>query len=118
MVGAGSDFGQPCLMRWWPEFQISRGVKFALVDAKSELRTDTANFSIETDALRCYRSIQRFNVQVLIVFPDMLVISADDAIAQSIYSHSGRGTNGAGTPFLLIPKAFARPFDKAFGDTK
>jgi hypothetical protein len=114
IIAKWSIFNQPCLLRWWPEFQAWKGMRFALVDAKTETRADTANFSIEKNALRCYQRITSFNAFVFIVFPGMLVLDVGDVIAHQVWEDDGSDAKGSKTPFVLVPKLFAKPLTKVF----
>jgi hypothetical protein len=102
------------LWRWWPDLLATRGpFGRMLVDAKAELRDDTANYSIELAALALYAMIEaRMRTAVVVVFPGGACDYARDLNPVSVQT---RGNGGSGTAFVLVRKDSLRTFEQVFG---
>lgn len=100
-------------IRWIPDLIASNLEIVMLVDAKSETRHDTPNFSIEKAAHDAHlRWWAIMGVPVLYVWADFRVQWANDLHPTITGPWHGYGS---GTPYWLIPKAKQLPFDSVFG---
>lgn len=105
-------------LRWAPDVLAVRGSTTTFVDAKSEIRQDTPNFSLEKSAFSAHFSWWVGNGGHLVYvwddfrashIRDISKLIADGQIRTGIYAGAG-----SGTPFYLIPKSVARPFADVF----
>lgn len=106
--------GSPRLVmwRWTPDLIATRGSLLRLVDAKSDLRSDTPNFSLEVAAWATHTSMAQLGVPIIYVWPDFTVNTPGGIIVKEF--RDGQGANGSKTPFVLIRKADQKPWAYAF----
>lgn len=108
-------------LRWAPDLLAVRGQTVTFIDAKSEIRQDTPNFSIERRAFASHFSWWVGNsVHFIYVWDDFRCSHIKDinALLNAGHVHTGiyQGS-GSGTPFLLVPKASTRSFDSVFANS-
>lgn len=108
------------LWRWIPDMIAVKGNRVALVDPKSELRNDTANFAVEINALQAHRAMSPLGLRIVYVFGDMSCNFPEDLVAVGRFmpdvGSQRVAANGSGTPFVLVRKHDQLPMDKLFGE--
>jgi hypothetical protein len=115
---------RPSLIRWMPDIityrDMPNGRSFvALIDAKA--RSNTSNYAIEMSAIET-NGIYTDQLYT----PTFFVFDDDDWKVLTPREARQRGTpgphpqigRGSGTPYLLVPKRFARPFNEIFPSVK
>lgn len=107
------------LWRWMPDLIAVRDDKVALVDPKSDTRTDTPYYSIEISALQAHRAMSVLGLRIVYVWGDLTVNYPENLICERwVMPDPGRNrvaANGSGTPFALVRKDAQHPMDRLFG---
>lgn len=105
-------------VRYAPDLLAVRGSTVAFIDAKSEIRQDTPNFSLEKAAFQAHSQWWAGNGGHLVyVWDDFRVSHILDVTKQVADGQIRTGNfhgSGSGTPFYLIPKATTEPFESVF----
>jgi hypothetical protein len=103
------------LRRWWPDLRARRGPFGCFwVDAKSDIRADTENYSVELAALACYGVLDaRLRQTVVLVWPSGACNYSTHLTP--VHVETRGGPNGSGTAFVLVRKSDQRSFDDIFG---
>lgn len=105
----------PSYLRWAPDAVAVAGADVLLVDAKTEIRQDTAYFALEAAALDahiCWSMAMQHDV--IYVWDDLTTSSVSDiqrGVAQGTVRSGPYRGNGSGTPFWLVPKTSTQPLD-------
>lgn len=108
------------LWRWLPDMIAVRGRDTFLVEAKTEQRTDTANFAIEIRCIAAQLAMKPLGLDTYIVWADGTCNRPQDLRPVDIILPNGRGrrvvdVNGSGTAFALVLKSEQLPMDQVFG---
>src|SRR5262245_9722548 len=109
------DCGRPLLIRWMPDIlAVCPSRPFvALIDAKRA--GDTDNVAIERNAIEAATIYaDQFFTPTFFVFDSGAVLTPRDAAQRGWPGPTPRIGHGSGTPYLLIEKRYARPFDHVF----
>jgi hypothetical protein len=86
----------------------------ALIDAKVSPQ-HTANFAIEMSAIETTEIYtDRLYTPTFFVFDDWTVLTPREARQRGTKGPDPSNGRGSGTPYLLIPRRWARPFDAIF----
>lgn len=106
--------------RWIPDLIAVRGETVYLVDPKTDMRTDTPNFSIELDAFIAHNAMRALGLHIVYVWADLTCNTPGRLVSAGLFTpEPGRNrvatTNGSGTSFMLVRKDAQMPFDKVFG---
>lgn len=102
-------------LRWMPDLLAVRETKVALIDAKAEQNKDTPNFSLEKSSHSAHiRWWVTFGIPLVYVWDDFRCNYITDLGEEHLHQGAWLG-RGSGTPFWLIPKTIARPWDDVFG---
>ena len=112
--------GRPCLIRWMPDIIALRNhsdgrVWVSLIDAKSG-GTDSPNYSVEMSAVETAEVFtDRLYTPTFFVFGDRKVMTPREIRQRGRPGPPPKlGSNGSGTPYVLVEKRFARRFDDVF----
>ena len=113
---------RPSLLRWLPDLiafrTVGRRTLVHLVDAKCAI-DDTPNYAIAMSAVEAAEVLtDRFYTPTFFVFDDWGVVTPRDARQRGVPGPAPRDGRGSGTPYLLIRKCHARPFDQIFPSVK
>lgn len=107
---------RPSLIRWMPDIITFRdrtdGRSYvALIDAK--VCGDRPNYAVEMSAIEtCEIYTDKLYTPTFFVFDDWRVLTPRDARQRGRHGPDSR--SGSGTPYLLISKEHARPFENVF----
>lgn len=110
---------RPSLIRWMPDVITFRDTPsgrslVALIDAKS-CGSATDNYAIEMSAVETTEVYtDRLYTPTFFVFDDWKVLTPRDARQRGRQGPDPRPGKGSGTPYVLVAKRFARPFDDVF----
>src|SRR4030095_1386354 len=115
---------RPSMIRWMADIITFRdmpsGRSFvALIDAKA--RSETVNVSIEMSAIEAAEiSTDKLYTPTFFVFDDdeWGVLTPREARQRGFPGPRPAPSRGSGTPYLLIPKIFLRPFTEIFPQTR
>ena len=108
---------RPSLLRWLPDIitfceRANGSVFVALIDAKTCL-SDTPNYSIESSSIETAEVItDKLYTPVFFVFGDFMVLTPRETRQRGRQGPPPK--RGSGTPYMLIEKRFARPFEAIF----
>lgn len=104
------------LWRWIPDLIAVKGNKIYLVDPKTDIRSDTPNFSLEVDAYMAHSMMRCLGLPIVYVWQDFTCNAPHRLRPVAWFLEPQRGvTRGSGTPFVLVAKADQDPFEKVFG---
>jgi hypothetical protein len=103
------------LWRWIPDliavkYRSDRWI-ITLVDPKTDLRTDTANFSIELSAWQAHLAMLPLGLPIVYVWSDFTCNTAERLDPVRVLP----GVDHGRTSFMLVRKADQKPFEWAFG---
>lgn len=107
---------RPCLIRWMPDIitfrDMPNGRSFvALIDAES--CGDRPNYSLEKSAIETAEIYtDRLYTPTFFVFDDWRLLTPREARQRG--RDGPDGSQGSGTPYVLVAKRFGRPFDETF----
>lgn len=112
---------RPSRIRWMPDIITYRDSKLhkrswvALIDAK-KASPNSDNHAIEMSAMEtCEIYADSLYTPTFFVFSDWTVLTPFEVRQRGTPGkHNG---NGSGTPFLLVPKKYGRPFPEIFPAT-
>ncbi len=110
---------RPSLIRWMPDIitfrDMPNGRSFvALIDAKCG-GGGTLNFSVEMSAVETAAIYaDQLYTPTFFVFDNWSVLTPRDARQRGVKGPDPAPGRGSGTPYLLVPKQWARPFDEIF----
>jgi hypothetical protein len=108
--------GRPLLIRWMPDIiAVCPSRPFAaLIDAKKANDT-TDNLAIECDAIAVATIYaDHFFTPTFFVFDSGAVLTPRQATQRGWLGPAPRNGVGSGTPYMLIEKRYARPFEHVF----
>ncbi len=107
--------GLPVLWRWLPDLIAAkwRNGRYSviLVDPKTDLRTDTANFSIELSAWQAHLAMLPLGLPIVYVWSDFSCNVAQSLMPARILP----GVDAGRTAFMLVRKEDQMPFNSYFG---
>jgi hypothetical protein len=113
-VALRADSREPAVLwRWIPDLIAVKGSRVVLVDPKTDLRGDTANFTIEISAWQAHLAMLPLGLHVVYVWADF---TCNTAQGIQPASDPKPGVAEHRTWFYLIRKDQQRPFEWAFGD--
>ena len=111
---------RPSLIRWMPDIITFRDVQpsgrsfVALIDAKCG-GAQTSNFAIEMSAIETAEVYtDQLYTPTFFVFDNWTVLTPREARQRGSKGPDPAPGNGSGTPYLLVGKRWARPFDEIF----
>ena len=110
------DAGHPTLLRWLPDIityanHLRDRPFVALIDAKA--CDGRPNYSVEKTAIETLELYSdRHFTPTFFVFNDWKVLTPREARQRGTEGPPPK--NGSGTPYVLIPKQYGRPFDRVF----
>jgi hypothetical protein len=110
---------RPSLIRWMPDIitfrDMPNGRSFvALIDAKGG-GTGTLNFAIEMSAIETASIYaDQLYTPTFFVFDNWTILTPREARQRGAKGPEPAPGRGSGTPYLLIGKHWARPFDEIF----
>jgi hypothetical protein len=112
--------GRSALVRWMPDIitytDLANGRSYvALIDAKATRQEHKYNYSLEMSAVEtCEKWVDEFFTPTFFVFDDFRVLTPREARQRGTPGQRRDQTAGSGTPFFLVPKIYAKPFDEFF----
>ena len=111
--------GRPCLIRWMPDiiaFRHDPGGKVwvALIDAKF-CDDDRPNYAVEMSAAETAEAFtDQLYTPTFFVFSGAKVLTPREVRQRGKPGPTPAAGRGSGTPYLLVDKKYARPFDEFF----
>jgi len=104
---------RPTLLRWMPDI-LAIGDVVALIDAKTS-RGNTPNYSLELSAIETANVYaDQLYTPTFFVFEGWQVLTPRDARQRGRVGPDPAPGRGSGTPYVLVDKRWARPFDEFF----
>ncbi len=104
------------LWRWIPDLIAVKGSQIYLVDPKTDLRSDTPNFSLEVDAYMAHSMMRCLGLPIVYVWQDFTCNAPHRLRPVRWQLEPQRGeVRGSGTPFVLVRKVDQLPFEAVFG---
>lgn len=106
------------MWRWLPDLIAARDGRALLVDPKSDIRTDTPNFSIEQAAICTHNFMLGMGLPIVYVFSDLSCNYVHEIDVERVLLACTEGplaTAGSGTPFALVRKDKQISLDEVFG---
>ncbi len=100
------------LWRWIPDLIAVKGSRVVLIDPKSDLRSDTAYFSIEIGAWQAHLAMLPLGLHVVYVWADF---TCNTAQGLKPVGDPKPGVSEGRTWFYLIRKDEQKSFEWAFG---
>lgn len=105
----------PTLLRWLPDIlagYVTHRTYACLIDGKV-CSSAHANYAVETSALDAVRLLSdAVGLPCFFVFDDFGVLTPRDVTLRGLPGRNS--SHGSGTPYLLVERRFARPFDCVF----